>query len=145
MEILFLIVIYIILALSYLFLPLVIGSIYKHTLMKLVKIKSSIIITVLLIIQFGIVSLLYSTPIITYENNISSDVIAKNEEWARETLEKPFAGFYSNRIPLLAYRFHITSLSDSHVVAEVHYFPFGIAEVKWDGEIYDTYKRVFDW
>lgn len=145
MEVLFLIGVYVIVALSYIFLPMVISTIYKNTLMKVIKVKSSIIISLLLIIQFGIVFFLYETPIITYENSISSDVIARNEEWVRETLEQPFAGVYSNHIPLLAYRFHIVRLSDSSVVAEIYYFPFGTAGVSWDGELYDKYKRVFDW
>jgi hypothetical protein len=85
------------------------------------------------LLQFLIILYLAFQPVITYDEAITKEDINKYGEVARTKLERPWAGFYSTNIPILAYRFHITELNEGYVVSEVHYFPIGDTMVKWDG------------
>jgi hypothetical protein len=101
---------------------------------------ASVVIAIILV-QLIIIAALYVQPIITYSPNIMDDTINKYSAWARETLEKPWAGFYSRNLPILAYRFYITDLRNDYVRAEVFYFPLGKITVLWDG-LYDIVEPL---
>lgn len=140
-ELLFKIFVYGFLILSFLFLPLIIGLIYKFTLEKRLKVKSVLVVFLIIFIQLILLVIVYFNPIVTYSNDISDEIINENAEWAVEILEKPWKGFYSQNIPIIAYKFKILELSDLHVVADVYYLPFGNMKVQWN-EFYDIIEPL---
>lgn len=141
MEGLFKIIIYFILLAIFILIPFLMGLIYRSILKSRFRLRTSSVVIAIILVQLIIIAVLYVQPIITYSPNITDDTINKHSVWARETLEKPWAGFYSRNIPILAYRFHITDLSSDYVRAEVFYFPLGKTTVLWDG-LYDIVQPL---
>lgn len=141
MEELFRIIIYLFLLSIFISIPLLLGLIYRTVLKCKYKIRTASVVIAIIFLQLTIIAALYVQPMITYSPNITDDNITKNSVWARETLEKPWAGFYSWNLPILAYRFHITDLSNDYVRAEVFYLPLGKITVLWDG-FYDIVEPL---
>lgn len=95
------------------------------------QISKALFLTALMIQIFAL-ALLYNHPIVTFAETIPQQLVAGKTDWVRGTLGGPWAGFYSSTLPLLAYRFHVTALSDDYVAAEIDYFPAGSIAVEWD-------------
>lgn len=127
---------YLIIIGCFLVLPLLMTWAYRRLLWRYWNIRPERILYATIAVQIVLVILLSFQPIITYDSRISNEDIQNHGAWGRTILEHPFAGFYSPNLPLLAYRFHIVDLHINYVVAEIHYFPAGKTEVKWD----ETYE-----
>jgi hypothetical protein len=87
-----------------------------------------------LVVQIIVLARLYYHPLITFAETIEDPLRIEKELWANEILAGPYSGFYSSRLPILAYRFQITALSDDYIAAKIYYLPIGSIEVEWDKE-----------